>query len=186
MPRNARVVIPGSAHHITQRGNNRQIVFEEDVDYLNYCRWINKYAGQNSLDILAYCLMPNHVHFIVIPKDKESLSRTFQMTHMRYAQYMNGKKKASGHLWQGRFYSGVMNKQHLYRGIRYVERNPVRSGFVRKAWRYPKSSARWHVGSAKNPDIYLKKTDLVDKNEWKEYLGEEDEGFKITGDKPLS
>ena len=124
MPRYARIVIPEIAHHITQRGNNRQVVFEENIDYLKYCYWISKYSALNNLEILAYCLMKNHVHFIVIPKDAKSISRTFQLTHMRHAQYMHQKRGSSGHLWQGRFYSCLLDDRHMYQAVRYVERNP--------------------------------------------------------------
>ena len=179
MSRIARVVVPGLAHHITQRGNNRQAIFEEETDYLNYCQWMNKYAEQSDLEILAYCLMINHVHFIAIPKREESLCKAFHTVHMRYAQYAHNKRGTSGHLWQGRFYSCPMNQRHMYRAIRYVEQNPVRSHIVKKAWRYPWSSARWHVGLARTPDINIKNTHLVDKNEWKEYLSEGDEDFEL-------
>lgn len=156
MPRRLRIVIPGLAHHITQRGNNRQIVFDENIDYLKYCHWISKYSLLCGLDILAYCLMPNHVHFIAIPRDTESISRTFQFTQMRYAQYMHEKRGASGHLWQGRFYSCVLSESHLYRAIRYIERNPVKGQSVKYAWEYEWSSAKWHVGMEKN-DKHLPK-----------------------------
>ena len=178
MSRKARIIIPKLAHHITQRGNNRQIVFENDSDYQHYCFWANKYAALNGLDIVAYCLMPNHVHFIVIPEGLESVSKTFQTVHTLYAQYMLKKRGASGHLWQGRFYSCVMDDQHLYRAIRYVEKNPVRSQIVKRAWRYPWSSVRWHLGLSSTSLINLKNIELVDQSDWKEYLGETDEEFE--------
>ncbi len=179
MPRIARIIVPGLAHHITQRGNNRQIIFEEGSDYLQYCCWISKYASRANLEVLAYCLMPNHVHFIVIPKDRESISTVFHVVHMRYAQYMHKKREASGHLWQGRFYSCPMNERHVYRAIRYVEKNPVRSQIVKKAWQYPWSSAKWHAGLIKTPDICLKDTELIERDRWKEYLAENDEDFEL-------
>ncbi|HQP09949.1 MAG TPA: transposase [Candidatus Omnitrophota bacterium] len=179
MSKNLRIVIPGVAHHVTQRGNNRQAVFEDRVDYLNYCQWMNQYAGRNCLGILAYCLMPNHVHFIVIPEKEESLSKTFHAVHMRYAQYMNRKKEASGHLWQGRFYSCPLHDRHLYRALRYVEQNPVRGQIVDKAWQYLWSSARWHLGLMKTPDIYLQESEIIERKRWKDYLCEEDVDFKV-------
>ena len=178
MPRQARIVIPGTPHHITQRGNNRQIVFEEDGDYLKYCFWINKYASLNGLDILAYCLMENHVHFIVLPSDQESLSKTFQMTHMRYAQYMNKKRASSGHLWQGRFYSCAMDDRHFYQAVRYVERNPMRSSLVKQAWDYCWSSASWHVNPTEKSMICLRSNSIAEPSEWKEYLTETDPQFE--------
>lgn len=119
MPRHSRIVILGVTHHITQRGNYRQEIFEENEDYKRYCLWVSEYAEKYGLDILAYCLMTNH--FVIVPEKEDSLARAFNTTHMRYSQYMNRKKKLRGHLWQGRFFSCFMDNDHLYRAIRYVE-----------------------------------------------------------------
>ncbi len=78
MPRQARIVIPDLAHHITQRGNYRQDIFDNEGNYKQYAEWINEYAKENNVEILAYCLMSNHVHFIVIPKGEEDLSEIFK------------------------------------------------------------------------------------------------------------
>jgi len=120
--------------------------------------------------------MENHVHFIVIPRSEDGLAKTFNTVHMRYAQYMNRKAKVNGHLWQGRFFSCVLDEAHLYRAIRYVERNPVRAKMVNHAWEYPWSSAKAHVGEGGQPPIELsRRVDFVKQEEWKEYLTEGDE-----------
>jgi len=118
MPRQARIVIPNAAHHITQRGNYRQNIFERGCHYKQYCEWINEYSRKNSLDILAYCLMGNHVHFIAVPKEENDLATVFKTVHMRYSHYINRQRKAKGHLWQGRFYSCILDDPHLYRQFR--------------------------------------------------------------------
>ena len=89
--------------------------------------------------------MPNHVHFIVIPSDEDSIARTFNTAHMRYSQYRNKKIGATGHLWQGRFFSCVMDEKHLTASARYIERNPVRAHITKKAYDYVWSSAKDHV-----------------------------------------
>ena len=89
MPRQARIVMPELAHHITQRGNYQQEIFDNEQNYKQYCKWINEYSKVNKLDILAYCLMSNHVHFIVIPKTKKDLASVFKTVHMRYSHYLN-------------------------------------------------------------------------------------------------
>ena len=89
MPRKPRIVIPELAYHVTQRGNYRQNVFGKDQDYKQYGYWMTAYSSKYGLDILAYCLMKNHVHFIVVPHNKDSLAKTFNAVHMRYAQYYN-------------------------------------------------------------------------------------------------
>ena len=118
--------------------------------------------------------MNNHVHFIVVPEDKAGISRLFNTVHMRYAQYMNYKRKTSGHLWQGRYFSCVMDDDHLYCAIRYVEQNPVRARMVKHPWDYAWSSARWHAGGAVKTYIKVKNTTVVDRNYWKVYLMDSD------------
>lgn len=177
MPRQARIVIPKIPHHVTQRGNYRQDVFEEESDYSRYCTWMSQYAQKYELEILAYCLMRNHVHFIVVPNKAESLARVFNTVHMRYAQFVNHRHDARGHLWQGRFYSCFMDTGHLYNAIRYVERNPVRVGIVANAWDYQWSSARVHAGESVNsgPLKIQTRNFPMDNRQWKEYLQAEDE-----------
>jgi len=172
MPRQARIVISNTAHHITQRGNYRQIIFDNANNYKKYCEWINEYAQENNVDVLAYCLMNNHVHFIVVPKEENSLAKLFNNAHMRYSQYLNRQRGLKGHLWQGRFYSCVLGDVHTYRAIRYVENNPVRAKIVKRAWDHKWSSASDHAGEREKPLIKLK--DIRDRKGWKEYLQEND------------
>jgi putative transposase len=177
MPRQARIVIPHIPHHVTQRGNYRQDVFDEEGDYGLYCTWMGQYAEKYGLDILAYCLMSNHVHFIVVPRQEESLARVFNTLHMRYAQHVNRRNAARGHVWQGRFFSCFMDTGHLYHAMRYVERNPVRMGLVQQAWHYRWSSARVHAGQAggRGPLAVNTRKFAMDSKQWKEYLQVEDE-----------
>jgi len=172
MPRQGRIVIPENPHHITQRGNYRQKVFDNEKNYQQYCEWVNEYAEKNSVDIIGYCLMINHVHFIVIPKEEKSLASLFNNIHMRYSQYLNRQRKQKGHLWQGRFYSCILDEAHLYRAIRYVENNPVKAKIVKESWKYKWSSAADHTKERQNPIIKLKSLSGIE--DWKAYLKEED------------
>jgi len=150
MPRIARVVAVGLPHHITQRGNYQQNVFINEDNRKQYLAWINEYSVKYGVTVLAHCLMPNHVHFIAIPKGSDSLAKTFNTAHMRYSQYFNKKLKQRGHLWQGRFYSCVLDQPHFILAARYIERNPVRAGLVKKPWQWPWSSAAVHTGREDN------------------------------------
>jgi putative transposase len=118
--------IAGSSRRISSsyyaEGNYGQSVFESENDYLPYLRWFKKYCQEYFLKIWAYCLMSNHVHFIAVPMREDSLARTFNTLHMRYSQYFNQKKNMKGHLWQGRFYSSILDERHLYAAIRYIEK----------------------------------------------------------------
>lgn len=172
MPRTARIIAIGYPHHITQRGNFCQDVFEDDQDKEKYLIWIQKYSGEYELSILTYCLMPNHVHFIAIPHKEDSLARTFNTVHMRYAQYANKKMQRNGHLWQGRFFSCILDESHLVMAARYIERNPVRAKLVSRPWYWKWSGARVHINKEK-PLIKLHNLlNLIDMTpfEWEKYI----------------
>jgi len=174
MPRQARIVIPNIAHHITQRGNYQQPVFDHEENNKQYCKWMNEYTQEYGLEVIAYCLMSNHVHFIVVPPQEGTLARVFNTVHMRYAHYINRQRGVKGHLWQGRFYSCLLDDKHLYRAIRYVENNPIRAKIVKEAGKYEWSSAKDHLQLREKPLIKLKVYKGIKKDEWKEYLKEDD------------
>ncbi len=181
MPRIARVVAVGLPHHITQKGNYGQDVFLDEDDRKRYLAWIQKYSFKYGISILAYCLMRNHVHFIAIPVKDDSLAKTFNTAHMRYSQYFNKKLKQRGHLWQGRFYSCILDECHLMLAARYIERNPVRVGIVEKPWSWPWSSAAFHVNKRGNNFIELGNLFTITSmspDSWEKYIDSgEEEGF---------
>lgn len=151
MPRAPRIVVPDAPHHVTQRGNRREQVFFSDADRRMYLRLLGEYCGKHSLEVLAYCLMPNHVHLVVVPHTVEALGVALKPIHLRYAQHINWTRSLSGRLWQGRFFSCPMDEPHLFAAIRYVERNPVRAGMVGKSEAYPWSSAAVHCAGRRDP-----------------------------------
>jgi len=146
MARVARIVVPDHPHHVTQRGNRRDRVFDTAADALTYLRLLRHHTGQLGVDVWAYCLMPNHVHLVAVPHEEAALSLALRNVHSRYAMYFNQKRRLDGHLWQGRFFSCPLDEQHLWTAVRYVERNPVRAGFVELAEAYRWSSAAAHCG----------------------------------------
>jgi putative transposase len=155
MPRAARVVFPGFAHHVTQRGNNSQDVFFVDDDRRVYLRLLRQSAARSGLSVLGYCLMTNHVHLIVTPATAEALAKALGRAHLVYTQYVNRLHGRMGHLWQNRFYSCAMDDSHLWPALCYVERNPVRAGLARLAWQYEWSSARAHAGVSSHDSRWL-------------------------------
>ncbi len=173
MARIARIVVPGLPHHVIQRGNRRQKVFFSDEDKLLYLKILRAQAEKKSLQFLAYCLMDNHVHFIVIPRFQESLSCGLGETHRRYTNLINIRENWKGYLWQGRFLSYPLDDSHLIAATRYVELNPVRAGIVRRAEDYRWSSARAHVLKIKDelvsggnlPSFFTNWADFLNKND---------------------
>jgi putative transposase len=152
MPAFARVVIPGIPYHVTQRGNYRQDVFlapEDGVVYLNY---VASAADAYGLELHGWCLMSNHVHWIVLPLNRNAMAQSFRRAHSRYASYVNRQhKRRSGHLWQGRYYSCPLDDARLSATLLYVERNPARAGLVKSPADYPWSSAAARLGLSPLP-----------------------------------
>lgn len=151
MVRMSRIVVPGCPHHVTQRGNRGQEVFLDDEDRRVYLGLVRRYAEKHHLAIWAYCLMSNHVHFVVVPAQENSLALTFHGAHTLYAMHFNTRTGDGGHLWQGRYYSTPMDDEHLWAAVRYVERNPVRAKMVAHAADYEWSSAQGHCGLRRDP-----------------------------------
>jgi putative transposase len=151
MARLPRSIIVGYPHHLVQRGNHDQPVFEAVIDYQRYLGWLSEYAPRYGVDIWAYCLMPNHVHFICVPKTEDALARAFNTLHMRYAQYFHGKRAIGGHLWRARFMSCALDDRSVFEEVRFVETNPMRMGLVERAGDYLWSSARSHVTGSDDP-----------------------------------
>jgi putative transposase len=145
MARLARVVAPGFPHHVTQRGNRGQQTFFCDEDYQSYLDLLAEWCGAVEVKILAYCLMPNHVHLIAVPESSDGLRRALGEVHRRYTRMVNFREGWRGHLWQGRFASSVLDEPHLLTAARYVELNPVRAGLINTPSRYRWSSAAAHV-----------------------------------------
>ncbi len=171
MARLARLVIPGVAHHVTQRGNGRQQVFFSAGDYALYLRLLCEACSEARVRCLAYCLMPNHAHLILVPACEDGLRRTLSAVHRTYAGCLNSSRGVTGHFWQGRYGSVPMDDPHLYEALRYVLLNPVRANLVRTALAWRWSSARAylaHTGDGlTEPDLMRARID-----DMRAYLGE--------------
>ena len=140
----ARVAAVGVAYHITQRGNARRKVFETQNDRLVYLSLLREQARLHQLSLLGYCLMSNHVHVVAIPHRPDSMARALLHSHGRYASYLNTCQGASGHVWQGRYYSCPLDERHLWAALRYAECNPVRAALLTAPEDYSWSSAAAH------------------------------------------
>lgn len=151
MPRIGRHIFAGVPHHVTQRGNRRAQVFFSDSDCQAYLSWLRLYAAKHDMDVLAYCLMPNHVHLVVVPVRKDSLHLALRCLHLRYAQRINREHEWKGHLWQGRYFASALDEPYFWAAMRYVELNPVRAGLVERPEDHPWSSAQAHCGLRADP-----------------------------------
>ena len=177
MPRIARVCAAGYPHHITQRGNNKEKVFFDDEDRRLYLDILQRYKNKYGIKILAYCLMGNHVHILVVPGQEMALARAMGGTNLVYTQHVNRKYHRSGRLWQNRFFSSVVEEEpYLWAVMRYMEQNPVRAKLVKKAEEYRWSSARAHVLGV-GDDVLSRENGIKEKEirSYREFIREEEE-----------
>jgi putative transposase len=148
MARLARLVIPGIPHHVTQRGNGRAQTFFGAADYALYRDLLAASCAAARVAIWAWVLMPNHVHLILTPSDRDGLRRALAPVHRRYAGHIHARRGRSGHFWQGRFGAVALDEDHLAAALRYVALNPVRARLVARPqdWRW--SSVHAHLTAA--------------------------------------
>ena len=169
MARLARIVVPGLAHHVTQRGNRQLQTFFRAGDYVRYKALVAEACRRANVAVWAYCLMPNHVHLIVVPDDEDGLRRALGEAHRRYTREINTRRGWRGHLWQERFHSFPMDEPHLLAAARYVERNPLRAGLVRLTRDWPWSSAGAHL-SGRDDDLVTVQPLLQRVGDWRRFL----------------
>ncbi len=136
---------------MTQRGSRRGATFFSEEDYALYVGLLRHFCARSGTVVWAWCLMPNHVHLLLVPAAADGLAAALSPAHRRYTWEINQRHGWTGTLWQGRFASFPLDEPHLYACLRYVELNPVRAGLVERAeaWRW--SSARGHLGLAADP-----------------------------------
>jgi putative transposase len=171
MARLARVVAAGIPHHVTQRGNRRQKVFFGDDDYALYKSLLSEGCRAAGTEVWAYCLMPNHVHLILVPSDEDGLRAALGEAHRRYTRHINIREGWRGYLWQGRFASFPMDDAYLMSCARYVELNPLRAKLARRARDWKWSSARAHLARRDDGLVRVKPL-LALAPDWADFLGE--------------
>lgn len=173
MARIARIVAPGFPHHVTQCGNRRQQTFFTDEDFAEYRYLMASSCQSCGTQVWAYCLMPNHVHLIMVPGEEDGLRRAVGEAHRRYTRTINFRQGWRGHLWQERFHSFVMDEQYLLAAVRYVERSPLRAGLCESVEEWHWSSARVHL-RGKDDELVRVRPLLELIPDWRHYLAERD------------
>ena len=147
MPRIARGLVDGFIYHVLNRGNGKQKIFHKVGDYQSFINLMAKAKHRHPLEIFGYCLMPNHFHIIVRPQKAAHLSRWMQWLMTSHVRCYHAHYKSSGHIWQGRFKSFVIQEDnHLLTVLRYIEGNPVKAGLVAFGLDWPWSSHKETLG----------------------------------------
>jgi putative transposase len=151
MPRPHRRQIPGGIYHVTSRGNRRQRIFRDDQDRRAFLGIAGTVVGRRRWSCFAYCLMPNHYHLLVETPDPD-ISTGMQDLNSRYTAGFNWRYGLTGHLFQGRFHSVVVESEaHFLELTRYLMRNPVRAGLCASPQEWRWSSYRATLGIDPSP-----------------------------------
>ena len=154
MPRRSRMYLSGLPYHIVQRGNNREACFFAPEDYEYYLQLLSEALNRYSVNLHAYVLMTNHVHFLATPSDETGISNVMKVVGSRYAQYINKTYQRTGTMWEGRHKSSVVDTDnYLLKCYRYIELNPVTALMVERPEEY--------VWSSYNINAYGENSDLI-------------------------
>ena len=156
MARHPRLILPGVALHLVQRGNNRNACFREDADYLTYLAQLRQLARRYECDVHAYCLMTNHVHLLLTPADANACALLMRDLGRSYVPYFNRRYGRTGTLWEGRSRSCLTESAgYVLACYRYIELNPVRAGITEGPGQYAWSSHRANTGNAVDPFVTM-------------------------------
>lgn len=160
MPRAMRIQSAGFLHHVVCRGNDRQVIFKTRADYLKYCHYLDIARRRYPIKIYNFCLMDNHVHLLIEPREDGALSKFMEEVSKSYAKYFNAKYDHVGHVFQGRFKSFIVQTtQYFFKCSRYIDLNPHKAGIVEDPKNYPWSGYRFLI-EGKKATIALDHHDL--------------------------
>ena len=171
MPRIPRGLSGGLVYHVLNRGNDKQCVFHKDKDYEAFVNLMVEAKNRYSLKLLAYCLMPNHFHIVLVPAQSEDLSKWMQWLMTSHVRRYHRHYGTSGHVWQGRFKSFIIQSDiHLLMALRYVEGNPVRAELVKLAKDWQWSSHGEAIGTRSR--LLVDEVSLELPDDWSSYVDE--------------
>ena len=175
MGRPHRAAEGGYVYHVLNRANARLSIFDDDGDYEAFERVLLQAVERTRTRLLAYCLMPNHWHLVVWPREDGELSRFVGWLTLTHTQRWHAHRHSAGcgHVYQGRFKSfPIQEDGHLYTVTRYVERNALRARLVRRAeqWRWG-SLFRWRRNNAEDRQL-LAAWPLPRQASWIEHVNE--------------
>ena len=169
MPRQAREIEVGVPMHVTQRGNERKNIFRCDQDKEFYIRNFIFYKKKFRVKLYSWCLMDNHVHFIIEPGTLIGVSKLFSHLNNRYVFYFNSKYQRKGRLFESRYFSCLLGEDHFYEAIRYVELNPLRAKLENTIGGYQWSSAKERL-KLRNRYYLSSLPNFMNIQNWNEYL----------------
>lgn len=144
MGRYTREEIAGGYYHVTARGNNREYIFNRDIDKGYFLKILNESRKNMRFKLMGYVLMDNHYHLLVQTGDVK-LQKIMHQINNKYSKYFNAVYERCGHVFQGRYKASVIrNEQYLLKVLAYIHQNPVKAGMVKKVEEYKWSSDKFY------------------------------------------
>jgi putative transposase len=175
MPRTPRVVLVNVVHHVVSRGNDHMRIFTCRAEKQQYLRRFCAVANEEKVLVHGYCLMDNHVHWLLTPTTVTGLARLFRRAHTWWALTFNRKHGRTGHLLQARYHSSPLSEDHYWTALRYVELNPRRANIVGRPEDFEFSSARAHLTGQEDVTLAPVQTRQgFTQPQWREFLSRTD------------
>lgn len=141
MPRLARNLLPSNFVHLIVQGINKEYIFEKDSWKLEYTNLIKKNFCDSNIEILAYCIMNNHAHFLVFYEHIDALYKAMHKINTCYAMRYNKINNRNGYVFRDRYFSQIiMNEKHLFNCLVYIHKNPVSANIISNMSDYTFSS----------------------------------------------
>ena len=170
MPRTARASCGGVCFHGMNRGNAKSTIFHDESDYRSFEDMMRQAKERLAIRILAWCFMPNHFHMVLWPSEDGDLSRWMHWLLTTHVQRHRGRYQTTGRIWQGRFKAPpIQQDHHLLIVMRYVERNPLRAGLVKRAEDWPWSSLQARLSGS---DRLLSPSPVTLPEDWKDLVNQ--------------
>lgn len=141
MPRISRNSLENIVCHHMVQGINREDIFKTKEDKIKYLELLEKYYLEFKINIIAYCIMDNHVHLLMHTKTTQDISNFMKQVNSIYAMDYNRKKNRVGYVYRNRFKSvPIMTREQMHKCIKYIHMNPVKAGIVNEEAKYQYSS----------------------------------------------
>lgn len=155
MPRKARRKSRTGIYHIMLRGINKQTIFEDEEDKIQFLKTLKKYKDISKYQLYSYCLMDNHIH-LLLKESKETVSEVIKRISSSYVYWYNQKYERCGHLFQERFKSEVVEKKvYFLKVLRYIHQNPTKAGLANNIFEGKWTSINEYISKATIVDIDL-------------------------------